>query len=135
MKKWLVSVFVVLALFTATSVWAQSVTMTTAQKVLLTATAYNASGAVVPTPQAASTVQWSSTCTSCTFVGGTYDTAAKAWTVWFEPGPTEYGTFAVNMKLTVSGTVFTAPALSVTIGEVVVMPASVKIVAGTPIAK
>jgi hypothetical protein len=114
---------------------AQSVTLTTAQKVLLTAEAYNASGAIVPTPQTASTVQWSATCTTCTFVGGTYDTTAKAWTVWFTPGATEYGTFAVNMKLTVSGTTFTATALTVTIGEVIVMPASVKIVAGTPIPK
>jgi hypothetical protein len=110
-------------------------TMTTAQKVLLTAEALNASGAIVPTPQSASAVQWTATCTTCTFVGGTYDTVAKAWTVWFTPGVTEYGTFAVNMKLTVSGTVFTAPALTVTIGEVIIMPASVKIVASTPVPK
>jgi len=118
-----------------TLIFAQSVTMTTAQKVQMTATAADAAGVTVPIPQTGVVVQWSSGCASCSFTGGAYDTVTKAWSTWFNAG-TELGTFTVTLTVTYNSTgqKFTATQ-SVTINEVVVIPASVKIVPGTPIAK
>jgi len=113
--------------------FAQGVTMTTAQKVPLTATAADAAGAPVPIPQTGVTVQWSSNCPTCTISGG-YDTTAKAWSTWFTAG-TDVGAFTVTLVVIyATGQKFTATQ-SVTINDVVIIPASVKIVPGAPVAK
>ena len=129
-------VLALLALFLfAAAASAQSVTMTTAQKVQLTAAAVDTAGAPVTIPQSTVVMQWSSNCATCTFTGGGYDAATKAWSTWFNAG-TDLGTFTVTMMVTynTTGQKFTATQ-SVTINEVIVIPASVKIVPGTPVNK
>jgi hypothetical protein len=131
---WSFIVFV-LTVLTPVVVHGQSVTMTTAQKVQLTAGATDASGGTVTIPQTSVNVQWSSSCATCTLTGGAYDPTTKAWSVWFNAG-TELGTFVVTLTVTYNSTgqKFTATQ-SVVINEVIVIPASVKIVPGTPVNK
>lgn len=133
MKKWTMLVFMLAV--SASPAFAQSLVMTTAQKVQLTVAAVDAANAPVPVPQTGVTLQWSSTCPTCTLTGSTYDTTAKVWMVWFNAG-TDLGAFTVALTVTYNsgGQKFSA-SQPVTIHEVIIVPASVKVVAGVPVNK
>ena len=122
-----------LLLFSVTAS-AQSITMTTAQKVQLTAAAADAIGTVVPIPQTGVTLQWTSTCPTCTLTGNAYNTVTKEWNVWFNAG-SDLGNFTITLLVSYNtGQKFTATQL-VTINELIIIPTSVKIVPGIPINK
>ena len=122
-----------LLLFSVTAS-AQSITMTTAQKVQLTAAAADAIGTVVPIPQTGVTLQWTSTCPTCILTGNAYNTVTKEWNVWFNAG-SDLGNFTITLLVSYNtGQKFTATQL-VTINELIIIPTSVKIVPGIPINK
>ena len=128
----LLVVLVLMALALSVPSFAQT-TMTTLQKVKLTVVAKNAAGAVIPIPPG-STMVLAVTSVPVSASPGTFTdmiTVAE-WSAFYNP--VVAGVHTVAVALNVAGTTYNAT-LPITVTLGVVMPTTITIVAGVPVAR
>ena len=127
----MIVVLVLVALALAVPSFAQ--TMTTLQKVKLTVVAKNAAGAVIPIPPG-STMILAVTSVPVSASPGTFTDMITVgeWSAFYNP--VVAGVHTVAVALNVAGTTYNAT-LPITVTLGVVMPTTITIVAGVPIAK